>query len=330
MTAPLQPTMLWEATDPTTALTKRFQFTNTEAATAWLRAMLAQHYGVKLLAVTRLTISAYNLIAWTTTDAGSRLVKCCADLPAHAQLQTRGELVHWLGQQGLPVSAPLVAQSGSVQVQCEHLSVGVQRVIAGALLDPTQIEQSQAAGLTLAQLHQALAAYPQANAVTVTTPVSPLAARLIEWANETRKTLTDTALRATLEVLVEQAKTLAGTSLVPQLIHGDYRAANVLWQEDKIAAVLDFEEVRWGYRVNDLAWAAVHLGTRYHHWGPVSPAVHRTFLDSYTALCPLTEQEMQWLLPLLTWHSLTLAHSAVGGPTYATCLNVVSFYRQMI
>lgn len=322
--------MLWEATDPLDALTKRFQFATPAAAAEWLMATIAHNYGIDVMTVDRLTMSAYNLIGWLTTNEGVLLTKCCAWLPAHARLSAAGELVVWLAQRGLPVSAPLMTTAGACQVQCDHLSVSVQRVIAGDLLDPSRSAQAQTAGVILAHLHDALASYPAAPALASPASVLPLPAQIAEWAQAKLTSSPEPALLAARTALLARAEQLAATPLATQLVHGDYRSANILWQADRIAAVLDFEEVRWGYRVNDLAWAAVHLGTRYHDWGPVAHAVHDTFLQGYTAVQPLTSQEQAWLPVLLLWHSISLTYAATGKPAYAVGLTAISFYRNLL
>jgi homoserine kinase type II len=319
MTAP-QPTMLWENTDPHAALRQRFGFASAQAAAAWLTDQLNRHYAIEVLSVERLVISAANLLAWLTTAQGRLLAKGCAQSPAYPHLQQLAGLLPWLAQEGLPVSPPLPSRQGERQVICDQLSIGVQRVIPGTLLDPAQPAQAQAAGLLLARLHEALSSYPQTshwrNAASLasltetvgnTTPPQPFATG-------------EPVLLATWAMVQERAAMLAQAEPGRQLVHGDYRAANILWQQGAIAAVLDFEETAWGYRVNDLAWAAVHLGTRYHHWGPVSPLVRATFVGGYTAHQPLSPLEARWLPILLAWHSINLAWSARGGPTAAACL----------
>ena len=76
-----------------------------------------------------------------------------------------------------------------------------------------------------------------------------------------------------------------------QLVHNDFRAANILHDGQRITAVLDFEDVAYRTRVADLAKATVLLGTRYHDWGPTSPEVRRAFLAAYCDLIPLTRAE---------------------------------------
>lgn len=328
MTQSLPLTMLWERADPTRVLAQRFHFATPAAAAQWLIDKVGRAYGIKVHAVDRVVMSAYNLLAWVTTDHGPLLAKCCAYVMAHQRLRQAGELVLWLEQMQLPVSAPLIATVGAVQVLCDHLSLSLQRVIPGDLLDPTQPEQAQVAGATLAQLHQALAAYPYAHAIVPSAPGTSLLTQIEQWAKQPKTAaITDPTLAANVNRLLAQLTPLATTPLAPQLVHGDYRAANILWQPPTIAAILDFEEVRQGYRVNDLAWAAVHLGTRYHDWGPLALAVQQHFLQSYQKRQPLTAEEAAWLPALLAWHSLSLTmQTAADRPAYQTGLATIAFY----
>lgn len=330
MTAAIQPTMLWESSDPNTVLAQRFHFATTEEATRWLIEKINRTYGLTVISVDRIVMSSYNLIAWLTTTHGPLLVKGCVFTKAHQRLRQAGELVVWLEQMQLPVAAPLVATIGTVQVLCDHLSLSLQRVIPGELLDPTQPVQAERAGVVLAQLHQALATYPYATALATPTPVDSLPAQITQWIQQKKTTLTDAMFTAHLARLQEQVSQLATPPLATQLVHGDYRAANVLWRESNIAAVLDFEEVRWGYRVNDLAWAAVHLGTRYHDWGPLGLDVQQSFLHSYRAVHPLHAAEETWLPALLAWHSLTLTIPAGDHPAYQTGLETIAFYLELL
>ncbi len=80
-----------------------------------------------------------------------------------------------------------------------------------------------------------------------------------------------------------------------QLIHGDFRAANILHDSTAIAAILDFDDVAYRSRTADLAKAAVLLGTRYHDWQPTSPETRSAFLAAYRDVAPLTSVQREEL-----------------------------------
>jgi len=76
-----------------------------------------------------------------------------------------------------------------------------------------------------------------------------------------------------------------------QLVGNDFRSANILWSGGKIAAVLDLEETTYRRRLDDLAQAAVLLGTRYHHWRPTPADVRGAFVAAYKSVLPLAEDD---------------------------------------
>lgn len=78
-----------------------------------------------------------------------------------------------------------------------------------------------------------------------------------------------------------------------QLVGNDFRSANILWASGRISAVLDLEEARYERRVDDLAKAAVLLGTRYHDWAPTPPDVRDAFVAAYQAAHPLPAEELE-------------------------------------
>ena len=304
--AGIEPTMLWEATDPAAALQRRFRFASAGEAEAWLRNTLAAEYGITVTGMDRLAISSYNFLAWLQTSAGPLIAKCCGWAPAQPQLARLAELLAWLQEEGLPVAVPLAARTGSRQVLVDGRSLGLLRVVDGDLLDALQPAQAQAAGTTLARLHRALAAYPRAGELG--SPTTPnLEENIRTWAAQKGLTSAKAEIGAGTRDLLAQIDGQALPPLPSQLIHHDFRAANLIWDGAQIAAVLDFEELRWGHRVEDLAWAAVHLGTLYHDWGPVPQAVHELFLHAYRVELALTAEEEAWLPILLQWHGLELA-----------------------
>ena len=72
---------------------------------------------------------------------------------------------------------------------------------------------------------------------------------------------------------------------------------------------LDFEDVRWGFWVRDLAWATVHLGTLFRDWELVAPATEAAFVVGYTTHRSLIEAEHTILPTLLALDTISLARA---------------------
>ena len=303
--------MLWEAHDPYEALDGRFGFSDGESATRWVAAMLNEHWGVRIQSCDRIVMSDHNALAWVHTPSGRMLAKWSVVPRRFQQLSEMARLTRWLDDRGLPVSAPVPATDGRLQVEVDGVSMGLQHEIRGDLLDTADQRQVRAAGAVLAELHDALAAYPDNDRVAaLERPSEPLTARITSWLDSGAEHLPATA-RDTLRRLVVGAPP---NRLPMQLVHGDFRSANILYAGAEVAAILDFEEAGFDHRVVELARSAVMLGTRFRNWGPVSGEVRAEFLSGYQCARQLTPVEAGWWDALVLWHALALVPPG-GDPT---------------
>jgi homoserine kinase type II len=316
--------MLWESEDPLIAL-KKFGFQTPGEASNWVLEVVATLWNVTAVSCERVVLSALNALAWLRTNDGDRIAKWSIYEPRFEFLSEAAKLTSWLDAQRVPVSAPIPARSGRLRAQADGALIELQSVCPGELLDVVDPSQVSAAGATLAQLHEALARYPDVEGVVAAGDDAawprrltngdvrgPLAGRIDEWlaANGDRVPADlALALRGQLDVspLIERPL---------QLVHNDYRSANVICQSGEVSAVLDFEEVRMDQAVVDVAWAAVMLGTRFRNWRPTPQKVMSTFLKGYCSVRPLSDVEAGWLPRLLLWQMLDGAASCGWDPAW--------------
>jgi len=306
--------MLWESAEPASVLARRFGFDSAEAAASWVTRAVRHTHGLELLSVDRLVLSAVNLLATVSGPDGRLLVKCCAVVAAHEPLVALGELIWWLDGEGIPVSAPLPSRRGAAQVHHEHLTFNVQRFVDGALLDATDLTQVSAAGETLARLQAALAR----------TPVdSPFLHRTLDrLAMDLSRT--PEPFRGLADHLSAHLQELPARRVSSQLTHNDYRAANILVADDRVAAVLDFEELAFHDPLEELARSAAYLATLFRDWGPTPFACQQAFFAGYRSCRAMSEDLERWL-PLLTLkHTLGLAGASVGGPNEVAWITAVA------
>ncbi|GAA5177267.1 phosphotransferase [Rugosimonospora acidiphila] len=295
--------MLWEVQDPRHALDGRFGFSDEESAGRWVAAMLDEYWDVRIDSCERIVMSGHNALAWVGTPSGRLLAKWSVAPERFPRLAEAARLTSWLHGRGLPVSAPVPARDGRLQVEVDGVSMGLQREIVGDLLDTADLNQVRAAGAVLARLQDALAAYPDADQIpALAVAYKPLTTRITDWL-DSRADHLPAAARDTLRGLV----TGASPDRLPwQLVHFDFRSANILCAHGEVTAVIDFEETRHEHRLVELARAAILLGTRYHNWGPVSAEVRAAFLAGYQSERPLTPAETGWLDVLLPWQALAM------------------------
>jgi homoserine kinase type II len=201
----------------------------------------------------------------------------------------------------MPVSTPVPSSDGRLQVEVGKVSMCLQRVIRGVLLDVADPAQVRAAGVALAQLHHALAAYTDADpGLPSAGGAQRLAVRVGQWL--------DSGVEHVPAVARDTLRRLAGDApdhpMPTQLVHGDFRSSNIVCAGTTVAAVLDFEEVRHDCCIDEVARSAVMLGTRFREWGPVSAEVRETFLAGYQSVRRLTSAEASWWDVLVLWYSL--------------------------
>ena len=284
--------MLWEAHDPHHTLKGRFGFSDARAAGHWIADVLDEHWGVRVNSCERIVMSAGNALAWIGTPSGRLLAKWSVVPERFSRLAEVARLTSWLDGRGLPVSAPVPARNGRLQAEVDGASMGLQQVVEGDLLETADPGQVRVAGAVLARLQDALAAYPHAERIaTPTVESQPLAQRVTDWLDTHAEHL-PAAARDTLR---RQIAIAPPDRLPRQLVHFDFRSANILCADGEITAVLDFEEARYDHPLVELARAMTLLGTRYHNWGPVPVEVHTQFLAGYQTVHPLTPTEAGWL-----------------------------------
>lgn len=299
--------MLWESVDPREALTRRFGFADAAQLAQWVTQVLSDTWGVEVISCDQVVISAGNALVWITGSKGPMIVKWSAVARLFPRLANVARLTSWLNGRGLPVSAPYPALDGDLQVEGGGFSIGLQSVVNGSMLDADNGSQVHAAGAVLAKLHLAMAEYPDRGRLGPggQGDSTPLGARVERWLESG----VDNRVAPLAESLRRRLTSLPSDSILPppQLVHLDFRSANVLCDGDQITAVLDFEEAGADYPVCDLAKAAVLLGAQFTLWGPVSPDTHETFVAGYQAVRRLSSAEAAWLRPLVLWRTLQLA-----------------------
>lgn len=293
--------MLWESDDPQDALRERFGLHDGATAVEWLGPWLERRWGMSVVGCERIVISAGNALAWLTTTSGPRIAKWSVVTEFFPRLDEIATLTAWLDDACVPVSAPVPASDGALQVEGDGFSMGVQRVRRGDLLDVGDLEQVTAAGRGLAELHLALEAYRPGPHLRMTTPRHP-SERITEWLAGADEHVPQLGR----DVLAERLSTTPPAPLPTQLVHGDVRSANIMCAGGEVTAFLDLEDARVDHPVVELARASVMLGTRFREWAPVTADVRTALRRGYESRRPLTEAEADWWDTLVLWPSLAL------------------------
>lgn len=293
--------MLWESTEPRAALRQRFGLDSFDDAVDWLGKTLADSWAIDLTGCDRIMISDQNAIAWVRTGRGPLVAKWSRAQDQFGRLSVVADLLATLHRHGERVAAPLASVDGRHRETTGSdplpLSIMVQPRIDGDLLDPADRAAVRQAGARLAHLHAALAANPDQRLFEPAE--SPdLRHRIETWLDGgDRGTVPAASAR-----LRARIASLPPIDREPQLIHGDYRASNILTAGSEILAVLDFDSVHRDHCVSDLA--NVYLGTHFTDWRPTPADVRAALLDGYQSVRTLSRLEHDWLHAVTLWRGI--------------------------
>jgi homoserine kinase type II len=149
--------------------------------------------------------------------------------------------------------------------------------------------QSKASGTTLGHLHRLLDDHESEyeppsgtyHAVEISGPLSQAPAAVVRVepsANESGVVASCLTLREAYEESVERVTEFGYDQWAPSLLHGDWHPGNLLFREDAIVAVLDFDSARQEPRIIDVANAALQFSMQMDH--PDDPSSWPTALDA--------------------------------------------------
>jgi Ser/Thr protein kinase RdoA (MazF antagonist) len=314
--------MLWEGVDAERALRERFGFDGLAAVGRWVADVLGRTWGIGVTGCSRVVISGPNAIAWAGSDHGRLVVKWSHERSRFAALEVSTLVLRRLDEQGIPVAAPFAAADGRPRAVVDGpsgpLSVAVLPEVDGTWLDVADETAVRAAGACLARVHAALGTVAPDPAVPVRP--QPIEDWIGVWSAHGDHGLAPEASRR-LAAMVAVAPELADT---PQLVHNDFRAANVLTRGPVVVAVLDLDDVVVDHRVHDLAKACTYLGTRFTDWRPTPAPARRALRAGYESVRPLTAAEARWFDILLVWQGLMAIPGEHDPAGWASAVPVVS------
>ena len=274
------------------------------------RRILQQHYGIEQaeLAVETGYMSSHALVRaegqrWVLKMYGRGAAGVEAIEEAH-------RFIRFLSEQSYPAPAPVRSAHGKTLVVHEGRRCALFPFVQGDPFQPGNRRQLAAAGQALAELHRLASQYVPLHG-------SPRCALIEQVLADKSRELA--AVRPSLDgaLATELERTLQESQLLPRrayglpcvMIHGDFRAQNVLFHGDSVGAVIDFDSAAPAPRLVDLSYALVFFQAVLAPQ-PMTREERAVFLDSYARAQPLTRKEREllpaflrfsWLRGMLLW-----------------------------
>jgi homoserine kinase type II len=222
------------------------------------------------------------------------------------------DLMKWLREGGFPAPAIVPTAGGETLLILNGELYEIQGYIEGDAYDHNRSAHLEAAAITLGRYHARVRGFaPQALCARgeLYSPTKASAAlRLVTTRLHEEGQLNEvTGLAAVIQQLRSRAYDLAARfarhGKLPRLvIHGDYYAGNLLFRDDHIVGVVDYDNANWQPRVVEVAEALIYFASPrpgdlkhlvypgFLEWKPFT-----RFLQGYARLVSLDRNEVRAL-----------------------------------
>lgn len=256
-----------------------------------------------------------NWIVWTATGQYF-LKRRRPDLSKPDLVAAQHALVQHLHSAHFPAPTIVPTRRGETFLEFQNGICEIHRYIPGDLCNPSRPAHFATAARTLGQYHNAVQGFDHQvfhrphehyGPASLTQIIDRL---MRSWRNRTSSEL-DRMVRELREHARDLQNRFSEFGELPELvIHGDYYAENLIFQEDEVVGVVDYDLAHWCMRGMEVAEAMIYFATerpgRLKHI--VYPgvldldAVYR-FLTAYTETAFLSDSEIYALPHLIraTW-----------------------------
>jgi homoserine kinase type II len=244
-------------------------------------------------------------------------------------LLAQHELIKWLGEGGFPAPVIVPTAGGETLLFLNGELYEIQGYIEGDPYDHNRSAHLEAAAVTLGRYHARVKGFAQRALFTHGELYSPAdagaALRLVTTRlHEAGQRGEAPGLPAVFQQLRSRAHDLTARfarhgKLPGLVIHGDYYAGNLLFRDDQILGVVDYDNASWQPRVVEVAEALIYFASpwpgQFKHlvypgfleWKPFT-----RFLQGYARLVTLDENEMRALPDYISciWFGVSLRCTA--------------------
>ena len=285
--------------------------------TTAIQVSIRQNYNLTIESATPIGTGAMSKTMRLVTNRGIWFLKVYKSArnrrtPAQPDLQ-RIVFTHtvqtFLHQENFPVPRLLPNNSGETFSVCDtpletEEVYALSEFIEGSDYDVANLEQLRTSGEMLGRLHQQLYQFQPQIQLAEPSLETEIFIQLQERLSRLQPVVAEDLISPTqidswiqeIEVLKGSVGALHDTQCEQDwLIHGDYRAQNLKFDDMGIRAVLDLDTACSAFRLYDLSYALVFFPAVYQVT-PLTTNQRSIFLRAYESICPLSDTERK-LLP---------------------------------
>jgi homoserine kinase type II len=258
-----------------------------------------------------------NETAFVETSKGRFVVRRNHRQHTEEAQRYRHRLISWLHAHDVPAPSLIPTRDGDTLLTLEGRTYEVSEYVQGEAFNASQAEQIAQVGVMLARYHRAVREFPA--------PPDP---KRLRYSPQSLMALNEVLMKRDFFMgdLSETLSWYDGRAArlrkllpdqqyerLPHLpIHGDIHRDNVLFDQDQVAALLDYDQVAWDTPVADIVDALVAFASidkpKAISWGVFAGPLDETraahLLEGYAREASLSTEEVRALPKLLEVHWL--------------------------
>jgi homoserine kinase type II len=246
-----------------------------------------------------------------TTLDGRYVLRSSHRSRSPASLAFEHRLLDYLAHRGFPVIQPLPSLEMETWVALDGRLWTLCRYAEGEQLDRTRPSHLTGAARALAAYHRIARSFERSDEQRVGTWNIEHWLKTTVEASAYLRPAEQPAIEAARAYLVESLdcldRALSGPDIAQLwkvVIHGDFSRRNILFQQDQLLAVLDFDGCHFDIRAMDLAIAIKNICRGLDKHSQLDMARVSAFMTAYKAEEPLTNGELAAIPPMLQAHRL--------------------------
>lgn len=269
------------------------------------------HYDLGILHSATAALRGFvNETGFAQTSEGQFVVRRNNRRNSEAVLRYRHQLISYLSANDFPTAALVPARTGDTLLALGGRFYEVMQFVRGESVQTGHPEHLFSVGETLARYHMLMHRCPP-----------PPDAPQMRYSPHCLLGMTEELLKhddmgdLTDVVTWYDARTAYLRKMLPDemyahlphvVIHGDMHRDNVLFAQDRVVALLDYDQVGWDTPLADLCDALIAFASNRKpgavNWGifpgPLDEACADVLLEGYTSVLPLSSTELA-VLPIL-------------------------------
>lgn len=236
-------------------------------------------------------------------------------------VRAQHDLIRWLHWAGFPAPVLVPTSTGETFLSLGDELFEIEEFVEGQSYDHNRPAHMEAAARTLGLFHSLVRDFAPGALCDQQELYHPLSTdsifdNLLEaWLFDQTAKEADAVRRIREQVASLTARFASHGKLPRQVIHGDYHAGNMLFDDDRIVAVVDYDKTNWQPRIAEVAEALIYFSSpradRLKHLvytGFLEEEPFARFLENYASAAILDRAEVKALPDYIgcIWLSMSL------------------------